>query len=66
MLALYGALGFDGLGHYTLALCSQHSRGKSLHLVGGHCGGGALGSVGLVPEIANDARHQPTLSAGQR
>jgi hypothetical protein len=25
ILALYGLLGLDGLGHYTLALCSQHT-----------------------------------------
>ncbi len=24
-LAAYGAFGLDGLGHYTLALCSQHT-----------------------------------------
>jgi hypothetical protein len=24
LLAAYGALGIDGLAHYTLALCSQH------------------------------------------
>lgn len=24
-LAAYGAFGLDGLGHYTLALCSEHS-----------------------------------------
>jgi hypothetical protein len=24
-LALYGLLGLDGLGHYTLALCSEHT-----------------------------------------
>ena len=25
LLAAYGALGLDGLGHYALALCSQHT-----------------------------------------
>lgn len=25
VLALYGALGLDGLAHYTLALCSEHT-----------------------------------------
>jgi hypothetical protein len=24
-LAAYGAMGFDGLAHYTLALCSEHT-----------------------------------------
>jgi hypothetical protein len=24
-IAIYGALGLDGLGHYALALCSQHT-----------------------------------------
>lgn len=26
----YGALGLDGLGHYTLALCSEHTWGANL------------------------------------
>ena len=25
LIAVYGALGLDGLGHYTLALCSEHT-----------------------------------------
>ena len=25
LIAVYGALGLDGLAHYTLALCSQHT-----------------------------------------
>ena len=25
LIAAYGALGLDGLGHYTLALCSEHT-----------------------------------------
>lgn len=25
LLAVYGAFGLDGLGHYTLALCSEHT-----------------------------------------
>ena len=25
LLAAYGALGLDGLGHYTLALCAEHT-----------------------------------------
>ena len=25
LIALYGALGLDGLAHYTLALCSEHT-----------------------------------------
>ncbi len=28
--AAYGALGIDGLAHYTLALCSEHSLGANL------------------------------------
>lgn len=31
-LAAYGALGFDGLGHYALALCSQHSLAMNLSI----------------------------------
>ena len=29
-LALYGALGLDGLAHYTLALCSDHTLAMNL------------------------------------
>jgi len=30
LLAAYGALGLDGLGHYTLALCSEHTFATNL------------------------------------
>jgi hypothetical protein len=30
MLATYGAFGLDGLGHYTLALCSEHTLATNL------------------------------------
>ncbi|HSI54311.1 MAG TPA: hypothetical protein VK981_10100 [Ramlibacter sp.] len=30
LLAAYGALGLDGLGHYTLALCSEHTLATNL------------------------------------
>lgn len=30
LLALYGASGLDGLGHYQLALCSQHTLAMNL------------------------------------
>ena len=30
MLMLYGATGFDGLGHYALALCSQHTLAQNV------------------------------------
>lgn len=30
MLAAYGAFGLDGLGHYTLALCSEHTLAMNL------------------------------------
>jgi hypothetical protein len=30
LLAVYGALGLDGLGHYTLALCSEHTLATNL------------------------------------
>ena len=29
-VALYGALGMDGLAHYTLALCSEHTLATNL------------------------------------
>jgi hypothetical protein len=32
LLALYGALGFDGLGHYALALCSEHTVAANLSI----------------------------------
>ena len=30
VLGLYGAFGLDGLAHYTLALCSEHSLAMNL------------------------------------
>lgn len=30
LLGCYGALGLDGLGHYALALCSEHTLGANL------------------------------------
>jgi hypothetical protein len=30
LLLLYGATGLDGLGHYTLALCSEHTLAMNL------------------------------------
>lgn len=30
LLAAYGALGIDGLGHYALALCSEHTLATNL------------------------------------
>lgn len=30
LLALYGCLGLDGLSHYTLALCSEHTLATNL------------------------------------
>ena len=30
LLAAYGAMGLDGLGHYTLALCSEHTLATNL------------------------------------
>ncbi len=32
LVGLYGALGLDGLGHYTLALCSQHTLATNLSI----------------------------------
>jgi hypothetical protein len=34
MLAAYAALGFDGLAHYSLALCSQHSLAMNVTIWG--------------------------------
>jgi hypothetical protein len=30
LIGAYGALGLDGLGHYTLALCSEHTLGANV------------------------------------
>ena len=30
LIAAYGALGLDGLAHYTLALCSEHTLATNL------------------------------------
>lgn len=32
LLAAYGALGLDGLAHYTLALCSEHTLAANLSI----------------------------------
>jgi hypothetical protein len=38
-IAVYGSLGLDGLAHYTLALCSQHTLSANLTIwFEGRCG----------------------------
>jgi hypothetical protein len=45
VLGLYGALGLDGLGHYTLALCSDHTLAMNLTIWSEAVTGGALAAV---------------------
>ncbi len=33
LLGAWGAMGFDGLGHYTLALCTEHTLAMNLTIV---------------------------------
>ena len=41
-LMAYGAFGFDGLGHYWLALCSQHTFAMNFSILFEVCAGAAL------------------------
>lgn len=42
LVGLYGALGLDGLAHYTLALCSEHTWGTNATIVAEAASGVAL------------------------
>jgi hypothetical protein len=41
-LMAYGAFGFDGLGHYWLALCSQHTFAMNFSILFEVCSGATL------------------------
>jgi hypothetical protein len=47
-LAAYGALGLDGLGHYALALCSQHTLAMNLTIWFEVASGAALALFALA------------------
>jgi hypothetical protein len=47
-LAAYGALGLDGLGHYTLALCSEHTFAMNLTIWFEVIAGAALAAGSVV------------------
>lgn len=42
LVGAYGALGLDGLGHYTLALCSEHTLGANVSIWAEVLAGGGL------------------------
>jgi hypothetical protein len=42
LVGAYGALGLDGLGHYTLALCSEHTLGANVSIWAEVLAGGAV------------------------
>lgn len=45
LIGIYGALGIDGLGHYALALCSQHPLVSNLTIWFEVLTGGLLASI---------------------
>ena len=53
VLAVYGALGLDGLGHYTLALCSQHTVGANVTVWSEVIAGLALATVAGKSAVRN-------------
>jgi hypothetical protein len=57
-LAAYGALGLDGLLHYTLALCSEHTLLMNLTIWAE-----ALTGVALAWAAAASASNSPTFEA---
>lgn len=48
LLALYGALGLDGLAHYTLALCSEHTLAANLTIWFESAAGVALAVTSVI------------------
>lgn len=48
LIAAYGALGLDGLAHYTLALCSEHSVAANLTIGAEAASGVALMLAALL------------------
>jgi hypothetical protein len=46
-IAAWGALGLDGLGHYTLALCSQHTLAMNFTILFEVAAGATLALVAL-------------------
>jgi hypothetical protein len=48
LLAVYGGLGLDGLGHYALALCSEHTLAMNLTILFEVAAGAALAIASAV------------------
>ena len=48
LIAAYGAMGLDGLAHYTLALCSEHSVAANVTIAAEAASGVALLLVALL------------------
>jgi hypothetical protein len=53
VLAVYGALGLDGLGHYSLALCSQHTIGTNVTIWSEVIAGLSLAAVAGKSAVRN-------------
>jgi hypothetical protein len=53
LIALYGALGLDGLGHYWLALCSAHTLAANL-TIGAEALGGSMLMLASLRVLACD------------
>jgi hypothetical protein len=51
LVAIYAALGFDGLGHYAVAPMAHHTLGGECHYsVGSGCGGVAVAGGGVFAD----------------
>lgn len=64
-LAAYGALGLDGLGHYTLALCSEHTLATNLTIWFEVASGLALLLSGALLAKRQILRHNRTSSGAK-
>jgi hypothetical protein len=54
LVALYGAFGLDGLAHYTLALCSEHTLAANVTIWAEAVAGVmlAIASLGMIPAFS--------------
>lgn len=52
LIAAYGALGLDGLAHYTLALCSQHTLAANFTIWFEVIAGATLAVVAVICALA--------------
>ena len=62
-LAAYGALGLDGLGHYALALCAEHTLAANLTIWLEVAAGSALAAASIyLLAVETSRRRMRTLS----